>query len=186
MVKKQKTFLKVWQDSDDEDLGLLYESIRIEQNKRIRNELLNARRNGSVKRKNSLKKAMSKFRGQLDKELMDYRAQKNPFLSYGIGIQNYFNLQVLIIKLLCLICILTIPQMIIYASMDGTGSKFKDQSPTSWLMQKISFGNMGYSKAICSSVYVDWSDPSAETTLNFSCQRTTKIERVISAGVSAA
>ena len=74
------------EDSDDEDLGLLYESIRIEQNKRIRNELLTVKRNGSFKRNNSLKKSISKFRGQLDKELMDYRAQKNPFLSYGIGI----------------------------------------------------------------------------------------------------
>ena len=137
MVKKQKTFLKVWQDSDDEDLGLLYESIRIEQNKKIRKELLHVRSKtgvSSVQRNNTLQKAMTKFRGQLDKELMDYRAQKNPFLSYGIGIQNYFNLQVLIIKLLCLICILTIPQMIIYTSMDGTGSKFLDQSPASWLM----------------------------------------------------
>lgn len=69
---------------------------------------------------------MTKFRGRLDKIASNWRAAKNPFLRYGTGIQNYFNLQVLLIQLLFVICLLTVLQMSIYASMDGIGSKYQD------------------------------------------------------------
>ena len=180
-------FLRVWLDSDEEDLPLLYDSIRINQDKKIQRQITNLKASSSMLKTNN-QSQRGKFGGQLEKLISDWRVQNNPFLSYGIGIQNYFNLQGLLIRLLAICCMFTIPQMIIYASMDGTGTKYKDASYINWLMQKISFGNMGYSKNICSSVYIDWSKEGedAGVTLNFNCQRTTKIMNVISTGVNSA
>ena len=43
------------------------------------------------------------------------KLKHNPFLRYGIGVQNYFNLQEILIKLIAIICLMTVPQMIIFS-----------------------------------------------------------------------
>lgn len=79
------------------------------------------------------------------KEKSMAKLENNPFLRYGIGVQNYFNMQLTMLKLFAIICLFTIPQMIVYAVEGGIGTRFSTEIPLLSLTTQISFGNMGYS-----------------------------------------
>ena len=76
--------------------------------------------------------------------------------------------------------------MIIYASQDGIGNRFKDVSKWTWFLTKIFFGNMGYSSSYCATNYIDWTKSNEGVDLHFSCSPTTKITKVIYAGIGSA
>ena len=43
-------------------------------------------------------------------------SDQNPYLQYGVAIENFFNLEVALIKIFCILSVLAIPQMIVFAS----------------------------------------------------------------------
>ena len=85
--------------------------------------------------------------------------QKDPFLRYGIGIKNYFELQRKLIWIFLKLSVVAIIQMIIYRSFDGLGHL----SSTSFYT-RFSFGMMGFAGNNCgkSIIYFDndlsWED----------------------------
>ena len=100
--------------------------------------------------------------------------QKDPFLKYGIGIQNYFELQRKLIWVFFKLAFIAIVQCIIYYSFNGLGHLSSLSFYT-----KFSFGMMGFAGNNCgkSIIYTDATQPLAEqeTKLFFQCQQTTSI-----------
>ncbi len=70
--------------------------------------------------KKNLEKA--KEAGKPKQKKRKYDVDK-PFLLYGVGIQNYFELQKRLINLFCLLTIIAIPQMLIYQYFDGYNNR---------------------------------------------------------------
>lgn len=68
----------------------------------------------------------------------------NPYLQYGVAIENFFNLEVALIKIFFFISLLSIPQMIIL----GTYNDNVNQAVG--LLDVISFASMGQSNTLCS------------------------------------
>jgi len=75
----------------------------------------------------------------------------SPFLLYGVGIQNYFVLQERLIKLFCLLTLVSIPQMLIYNYFDGYNYTREDS-----LFTRLSFGDMGQSGNNCGMNFISW------------------------------
>ena len=105
--------------------------------------------------------------------------QKNdPFLGYGIGVQNYFNLQE---KLLWIFFFLTIGacfQMGIFNSFGGLDGLKEYVTTTA----DLSFGNIGFAGNYCAKMPIDW-EHEANVKLQVKCQHTTTISGVLSSGM---
>ena len=98
------------------------------------------------------------------------------FLRYGIGIQNYFVVQQRMIRLFGVLSFIAILQMLVYNYFKGYNYT-KEES----IYAQLSFGDMGYSGSACRRNFVDWS--TENTRINLQCSGTTRIRRVISAGI---
>ena len=72
-------------------------------------------------------------------------SDQNPYLQYGVAIENFFNLEVALIKIFCILSVLAIPQMIVFASY-GANMFYQ----TSNWMNAINFGNLGQANSVCS------------------------------------
>ena len=99
-----------------------------------------------------------------------------PFLLYGVGIQNYFVLQERLIKLFCLLTVISIPQMLIYSYFNGYNYRLDDT-----LYTRLSFGNMGQSSSNCGKNFINWDE--SQTRLHFQCECSTRISSIIAIGV---
>ena len=65
--------------------------------------------------------------------------------NYGPGVVVYFDLQIKLIKLFCVLSLFSIGMMVIYAKIGGWQSVIE----TDTLIQKTSFGNMGFPRTYC-------------------------------------
>jgi len=68
----------------------------------------------------------------------------NPYLQYGVAIENFFNLEVSLIKIFFFISLLSIPQMIILGTYND------NVNLTVGFLDIISFASMGQSNTLCS------------------------------------
>ena len=64
---------------------------------------------------------------------------------YGPGVLSYFDLYYELMKVFAIMTLIAIPMIYIYYSMAGMSYLAGEQS----FVQKFSFGNMGFSDAIC-------------------------------------
>lgn len=64
----------------------------------------------------------------------------------GFGINAFFDMMVLLIKLFTILTLLAIPAMFIYSSFNGL-EKYRNYSKA-----KYSMGNMGYASSNCYSI----------------------------------
>ena len=71
--------------------------------------------------------------------------KKDPFIAYGVGIRNFFRLQVDVIKVFCWLSLMAIVQMIIFGSFNGL-EYLGDSVSTS---ASVSFGSIGFSGSVC-------------------------------------
>ena len=67
--------------------------------------------------------------------------------------------------------------MVLYWTVGGYGNISKDVD----LYAQTSFGNMGFSKAICRKELINWEDEAVE--MEFRCEKTTEITDVLDVGV---
>ena len=118
-------------DEGEDDLMAMYDDL-MEDDKD--NDVLNIRRSKTAADKQEKKKEI-----------------RNPFLSYGAGIYNYFVLQERLMCLLFTLSLLTIPQMLIYNFFDGYNYTTGEPGQAG-----ISFGSMGYSGNSCGMNFIDW------------------------------
>ena len=93
-------------------------------------------------------------KSQVEKEgPVNYKSavKKNPLLKYGVGIQNYINMQTMLLKIFAVISLLAISQMLIYKNVGGLDylTELSDYS-------RYSFGNMGFSGNSCGKMPVLW------------------------------
>ena len=79
--------------------------------------------------------------------------ERDPFLKFGVGIKNFFRLQVELIRIFALLSIIAIIQMIVFAHMDGLDFLGYDKVS---FYARTSFGNMGYASSLCSHTIIDW------------------------------
>jgi hypothetical protein len=150
--RKEKEYFEQ-KDEDEEEMNLLFDEI-IQGDKAATKS--NVEREGSMVYKNAVK--------------------KNPLLKYGVGIQNYINMQTSLLKIFAVISLLAITQMLIYKSVGGLDylTELSDYS-------RYSFGNMGFSGNSCGKMPVLWHND--KTKLHFQCQGTTTIKKVLSSGM---
>lgn len=71
--------------------------------------------------------------------------KNNPFLQYGVAIENFFNLEVWLIKIFFVLTLLSLPQMIVFASYNSNAS-FQESS----FLDSLSFASLGQANAVCS------------------------------------
>ena len=71
--------------------------------------------------------------------------EKNPYLQYGVAIENFFNLEVQLIKIFCVLTLLAIPQMIVLYTFD-----YNVQMGGTTFLEKTSFSSMGQANTLCS------------------------------------
>ena len=119
--------------------------------------------------------------------------KKDPFLKYGAGISNYFDLQVNLIKVFTVLSVFAIAQMFIYKKFGGLNyleryeEAFDYRNPDLSSYTKYSFGMMGFSKNICAKVPIQWSAESGftqeNTSLILQCEGTTQITEVYDTGI---
>ena len=79
---------------------------------------------------------------------MKNAVKKDPFLKYGPGLQNYFVLQQVLMKVFVFLSLCAAVQMCLYRSLGGIDYLDEDVIPVSayaW----YSMGSMGFSKSIC-------------------------------------
>lgn len=60
--------------------------------------------------------------GQPNAQRQQSKNKNNPFLSYGVAIENFFNLEVWLIKIFFVLTLLALPQMIVFASYNSNAS----------------------------------------------------------------
>ena len=111
------------------------------------------------------------------KKQTHYESSHYQYLKYGIGIVTYFEIIYKIARLLFILSIPATLQMVLYWTVGGYGNISKDID----LYAQTSFGNMGFSKAICSKQLINWEDAAVE--MEFRCEKTTEITDVLDAGV---
>ena len=117
-------------------------------------------------------------RERATKEVTSAARQNDPFLIYGPGVSNYFNLQEKLLWIFFVLTILSCFQMGIFRSFDGLGNLGDYVTTTG----KLSFGNMGFSGTSCVKMPIDWvADTSV--TLSIGCEKTTQITEVVSSGM---
>ena len=73
--------------------------------------------------------------------------KSKPFLDYGAGIENFFNLEVALIKIFGVLTLIAIPQMAIFASYNS----YSSYSNNAWF-NVLSFGSLGQANTFCSKV----------------------------------
>ena len=99
------------------------------------------------------------------------------FLEYGVGIATYFTLQEKLIKLFCMLTLLACIQMALFMHVGGLSLTNNETSS----LHLFSFGNMGFSKAICAKSLVDFNRPLVQ--MSMQCERTTEPMEVLDAGI---
>ena len=104
--------------------------------------------------------------------------QNDPFLPYGVGIVNYFQLQRRLMCLFSIICILAAIQMCLFYAQGGLNKLGEDTA----LYALTSFGNMGFPKPVCGKEVLNW-DHEIKHQIQFTCERSTTISDVFDVGV---
>lgn len=91
----------------------------------------------------SLKKSL---RSRLDIEMpkSDRRFMKDPFLRLGYGIHSYFLLMRQLMCMMCLVMILAVPLMFVYASHGALIHNSAD-----YFFNQFSLGNIGGASSMC-------------------------------------
>ena len=69
--------------------------------------------------------------------------------------------------------------MLLYQSIDGLTFISDDVAPYA----KTSFGNMGFSKSVCSKEIIDFNEELPLINIQFQCERTTTISDVLDCGL---
>ena len=110
--------------------------------------------------------------------MAEKKKRPSPFISYGIGIRNFFKLQGSLIKLFILLTLISIVQMIIFSTYNGL-DHLGDQVTIS---AKLSFGNVGFPTSTCAMNTINWST-NTDIKYLLQCQGSTQIDRVISSGI---
>ena len=90
-----------------------------------------------------------------------YEKSHYSFLKYGVGIVTYFDIIFRIQRLLFVISFLALAQMGLYWAIGGYGNIVEDIG----FYALTSFGNMGFSKSICSKQLINWNSSILE--MNF-------------------
>ena len=101
----------------------------------------------------------------------------NPFLEYGVAIENFFNLETALIRIFFVLTLLCIPQMVIFACYDS----FKGYQNSN-LLDRISFGSMGQTSTVCSKIPNMGSDLT-EFNFLFQCHKHYYISEVYGVGL---
>ena len=68
--------------------------------------------------------------------------------------------------------------MLIFHSFGGVGNLKGYSLKTGW-----SIGNIGYPSNICSKNIIDWASAEESFVLQFECQATTSVQKVLSSGI---
>ena len=134
---------------------------------------------------------------QVNEKVKD-AVKKDPFLKYGAGIKNYFELQWNLILLFAVLSVLAVAQMFIFKKFGGLNFLEKEsegfdyENPDMSSYTKYSFGMMGFSKNICAKVPIQWSSSGnsdlfgftqENTSLLLQCEGTTYISGVYDSGI---
>jgi len=102
--------------------------------------------------------------------------KNNPFLEYGVAIENFFNLEVYLIKIFCVLTLLALPQMVVFASYNSNAS-FTNSSIT----DAVSFASLGQANSVCSKA------PNIpgqnEFKFLFACSKNYEISQIFSMGL---
>ena len=112
------------------------------------------------------------------KKKMSEAQKANPFLEYGIAIENFFNLECRLILIYLIVTLIALPQMIIFATFDNQSA-----SNTSSLFSGINFGSLGQANSLCSRAS---NIPGAKgVKFLFTCDKDYFIGEIISVGMHA-
>ena len=71
--------------------------------------------------------------------------KENPFLQYGVAIENFFNLEVQMIYIFFILTLLTLPQMGIFAAYNSNGNYM-----SSSFLDSLTFSSLGQANTVCS------------------------------------
>ena len=129
----------LYSDSGEEDLMNFFADLVVEDNLAV--DWQNAISFKSSKKGSEAEKMKMTMKM---KEKKRKKKENMPFLSYGVGVQNYFEVQTRLIYLFLLLSLLAIPQMVIYGYFEGFNYTNEENVYTA-----LSFGNMGYSSNNC-------------------------------------
>ena len=138
MVNQQAQWEEENADEDDDEMNGMYSELQKETRQAI-----------------AVPKFMDALRGKAEQVVAGKNAvKKDPFLKYGIGIQNFFQLQRVLCKLYAAVSVLAILQMIIYRSHAGL-SYLQDQKSTLSYFN-LSFASMGFATNNCGKAPIGW------------------------------
>ena len=77
---------------------------------------------------------------------IDEALEQDPFLQYGVGVKNFFELHRKMLWMFAFLSLIALVQMVVYLSFGGL-SYMKGEALH--FFTKISFGNIGFASTIC-------------------------------------